>query len=205
MQNIQRAVFAGLHFVPNHRHFRIQICLEHGHIRHAVSFKPKCPTQVFVARVERFKIHRLVFGCSAVEVAACPVGEILEEFSSRLCALERHVLQQMRHPGLAIAFVPRAYQVNDINRDLGLGVVRKQQHAKTVRERVFRNSFNGGHLLHTCGQRLCPGCGSQDKDREKSRDEFFEAHVFTSFCDSAPNYTRAASGFGPVTRVPLLS
>ena len=34
---------------------------------------------------------------------------------------EIHVLQQVRHAGLAVAFVARAHQVGDVDGDLGLG------------------------------------------------------------------------------------
>ena len=119
VQHIERAVLAGFHLVPDHRHLGVKILLEHGHVRHAVLFQAQCPAQVIVAGVEGLKVHRLVGRCLAVEAAACPVGQLLEELSARLRALERHVLQQVRHTGLAIAFIARAHQVNHVHRDLG--------------------------------------------------------------------------------------
>ena len=126
MQDIQRAVLAVLHFVPDHRHFGIQILLQHGHIDHAGGFQLQRPTQVLVARVEGLVVHRLVVASGAVEVAPTAVGEFLEEFPARLGGLEHHVFQQVGHAGLAVAFIARANLVDHIDGGLGLGVIGEQ-------------------------------------------------------------------------------
>ena len=154
VEHIQRTVFPGLHLVADNRHFRIEIFLQHGHVDHAVGFKAQRPTQVFVACVERFEIHGLVGGGLTVEVPASAVGEVFEDFRARLRTFERHVLQKVRHAGFAVSFIPRTHQVHDIHRDLGLGVVRKQQHVKTIREGILRHSLNGCHFLNALRQRL---------------------------------------------------
>jgi hypothetical protein len=52
------------------------------------------------------------------------------------------------HTGLAVSFVAGSYQVSNINRDLGYGVIGKEENVKAVRESILRDSFNGSDLLN---------------------------------------------------------
>ena len=63
-------------------------------------------------------------------------------FGMRRRAFEQHVFQQVRHPGFAIAFVPRADEDRHVDRDDFLAVVGKQQNSNAVVELVFRDAFD---------------------------------------------------------------
>ena len=70
--------------------------------------------------------------------------------------LEDQVLEQMRHPGLAVVLVARADPIGHVHGDGLLGGVREQQHGEPVREPVLGNSFDGRHELDAAGNRgLC--------------------------------------------------
>jgi len=62
------------------------------------------------------------------------------------CALEDEVLEQVRHAGFAVAFVPRTHQVGDVDGDLLLAPVGDKQETKTVVEPVLGDASHGRHL-----------------------------------------------------------
>ena len=78
---------------------------------------------------------------------------------------EVHVLQQVRHAGLAVAFVARADQVRHVDRDLGVGGVGIEQHAQAVGEDILGDAADGGLLFNTWGKRLGES-GGTDKEGE---------------------------------------
>ena len=67
---------------------------------------------------------------------------------------EVHVLQQVRHAGLAIAFKARADQVGHVDRHLRAGRIGEQQHAQAVGIVVFGDAADGCLLLHALRQCL---------------------------------------------------
>ncbi len=75
-------------------------------------------------------------------------------FGCLVGALEQHVLEQVRHAGLAVALVARADEVGDVDRDRRLGGIGEEQHAQAVGEQVFGDAFDGGDPL-----RLARGAG----------------------------------------------
>ena len=72
----------------------------------------------------------------AVEFGAV-IGQFLLDVLARLGLEKQDVFQQVRHAGLAIALVARADHVGHVDRDLGVGGIREQQHAQAVGQRVF--------------------------------------------------------------------
>ena len=72
----------------------------------------------------------------------------------RLGLLEEHVLQQVRHARLAIAFVARAHQVSHVDRHLGLRSVGEKQDVQAVGQDVFGDALDGGDLLDALRQLL---------------------------------------------------
>ena len=156
---------------------------------HAIGLQVQRPAEVVVAGVDGLEVHGLVEGCGAVEVAGGAVGEVFEELAAVLCALEGHVLQEVGHSGLAIGFVARADAVDDVDGDLGLGVVGKQEDVQAVGKGVLRDSLDGGHLLNALRQGLSEG-GDSEKDGGCTESKTsFQEHRPT-FQISAANYMR---------------
>jgi hypothetical protein len=189
VEDVELAVFAGLHLVADHRHLAVEVLLEHGHVGHAVGLQVQRPAEVVVAGVDGLEVHGLVEGCGSVEVAGGAVGEVLEELAAVLGALEGHVLQEMGHAGLAIGFVARADAVDDVDGDLGLGVVGKQEDVQAVGKGVLRDALDGGHLLNALRQGLREGGDSQKDGGCNESEKPFEAHG-SPFQVSAANYMR---------------
>ena len=89
---------------------------------------------------------------------------------------EIHVLQQVRHAGLAVAFVTGAHQVGDVDGHLGVGLVGIEQHAQPVGERVFRDASHGGFLLYTLRQGLGKSVNGQCQSNGRDGKPGFRAH-----------------------------
>ena len=66
-------------------------------------------------------------------------------------ALEEHVLEQVGHAGLAVAFVARADEDGHVDGDVGRGGVGEEQDAQAVVEAVFGDAFNRGDLSGCIG------------------------------------------------------
>ena len=64
---------------------------------------------------------------------------------------EEQVLEQMRHAGLAGAFVTRADEIGDVDRDRAAAGVGKQQHTKSVGIGVFRDAGYRGPFVTPWG------------------------------------------------------
>ena len=84
------------------------------------------------------------------------VAERLGDVRMPRRALEDHVLQQMRHAGLAVTLLPRADQHGHVDRHLGLRLVGKEQRAQAVVELVFGDALDRRHLLRRIGRQARP-------------------------------------------------
>ncbi len=131
-EDLVGVVFAGFHFVADHRHFGVEIFLEHGHADHAVGFESERPAQIVVAGVEGLEVHGLVVLSGAVEQP--PPWSVSSLKISRPGGgrLEHHVFEEMGHACLAVSLVAGADAVDDVDGDFGLGVIGKQQDVETV-------------------------------------------------------------------------
>ena len=99
------------------------------------------------------------------------------------------MLQEVGHSGLAIGFVARADAVDDVDGDLGLGVVGKQEDVQAVGKGVLRDALDGGHLLNALRQGLSEGGDSQKDGGCNESEKSFQAHG-SPFQVSAANYMR---------------
>ena len=66
-------------------------------------------------------------------------------------ALEDHVLEQVGHAGLAVAFVARADEDGQVDGDVGRRGIGEEQNAQAVVEAVFGDTFDGGDLFQRWG------------------------------------------------------
>ena len=62
-------------------------------------------------------------------------------------ALEIHVLQQVRHAGLAVALMARSDFVGDIDADRATRLIGIEQDLQAVRQPVFGDPLDAAHLL----------------------------------------------------------
>ena len=72
-----------------------------------------------------------------MQAALCVEHGFIEGCRWRLLALEQHVLEEVCHPGLAVAFVARADEVGDVDGHGRLRGVGEQQDLEAVVERVL--------------------------------------------------------------------
>ena len=153
VENVDGVVVARLELVAHYRHFLVEQFLFYAHAGHALGFERQRPAQVLVRGGDRFVVIGAVVRRGAVPLGAA-VGHLLLDVLAALGAQEQHVLHQVRHPGFPVAFVARAHQVRDIHRNLGLGLIGKQQNPQAVGPGVLGDALDGGHLLNALGQRL---------------------------------------------------
>ena len=146
-QDRRRIVLAALELVADDGHLGVEDLLGELDVHHAIRLEAERPLQVVVRRRDGLVVVRPV-----VRGRAVPAGGVRDDLVLDLPAVGRldevHVLQQVRHAGLAVAFVPRAHQVGHVDRDLRLGRIGVQQHLQAVREVVLRDPAHGGTLLH---------------------------------------------------------
>jgi hypothetical protein len=87
---------------------------------------------------------------------------------------EVEVLEQVRHPRLAVALEPRADQVGHVDRHLRVRRVGKEQHAEAVGVGIFSDAAQGGFLFdaarHGLRKRRTGQCQHDRKGEE------FDAH-----------------------------
>jgi len=88
-------------------HLGIEVGLLDEAVHEAVRFERDGELEVFVGGGERLEIINAVHGGAAVEYRAVFL-ERLGHVRMIRCALEDHVLEQVRHAGLAVTLVPRA-------------------------------------------------------------------------------------------------
>ena len=151
-QHVEGKVLAGLEFVADHRHLGLEILLGNEAVDHAIGFQVERPVQVFSARREGFEVvgpieRRRPIGPRPV------LGQFLRNVPMLGRTLEDHVLQEVRHPGLAVPFISRSYQIGHVDSDLWLGSVRKQKEMEPVGESVLGDTLNRSDSLHALRER----------------------------------------------------
>ncbi len=164
VQDTQGAVFAHFEFIAHHGHFRIEIGAGDARMGHAIGFHFERPLEVFFL-LQSFEVVGAVVIRGSV-VAATAALDQFADLVQLVGALEQHVLQQMRHAGFAVAFVPGADQIGDCDGERRLGGIGKQQHLEPVVETIFGNPLDRRDF-RLCGAN--PGERSrQDGDGRKS-------------------------------------
>lgn len=165
LKDIGRAVFAGLVLVSHNGHFAVEVFTGDKRVHHTVGFEIERPVEVGVGRLEGLEIVGSIKPGGSI--GACAVlGEFLRDVGMFCRAFEHQVFQQVRHAGLAIAFVARPDEVGDVDRNGLFGRVGEEQDFQAVGgQPIFGDSFDGGDALDPGGQRrgsLCAGFGSAD-------------------------------------------
>nr|GFA64401.1 hypothetical protein [Tanacetum cinerariifolium] len=145
-------VFAALKLVAHHAELAVQVLLGNEGVDHAVGFQVERPLQILVGSGESFEVVGAVVPGRAIGAGAV-LGQLLRHVGVLGRALKHHVLQQVGHAAFAVAFVPRAHQVGDIDGSRGLRLVGKQQHPQPVGQPVFGDALHGGHLRDARRQR----------------------------------------------------
>ena len=101
-------VLAHFHFIAHHGKLGLQIFARDKAVNHAVRFHLQRPLQVVVVSGKGFEVIGTVVGRSAVKAHAA-FAQFLHDVAARGRALEHQMLQQMRHAGFAIVFMPAAH------------------------------------------------------------------------------------------------
>ena len=185
-----RGIFTALKLVADDGHLRLQILLLDEAVHEPVGLEIKGEFQIFIGRHQRLVIIHPVAGRASVELGAMLLKR-LGNVRMPGCSLEDHVLQQVRHAGLAIPLLPGAHQHRHVHRHLGLRLVRHQQGPQTVVELVFsdplhRSDFAG--WLRTMAELKQHGKGHSNGQTGKLHDPRFgpQPAKFKPF----PNFVR---------------
>ena len=159
VEQVAGGVFAALELVAHDRHFREQIFLLDEAVDEAVGFQVEREVEVVLAGRQGLEVVRAVDPRAAVEAGAALLQRLGNQRVRRR-ALEHHVLEQVGHARLAVAFMARAHQHRQVDRHRRLRIVGIQQHQQAVVEPVFRDAFDRLHL----GRR---GMGRRGRDGER--------------------------------------
>ena len=138
-----RAVLAALELVADDRHFRDQVLALDEAVDEAVGFELDAELEVLVGGRHGLEVVGAIDVGGAVEAGAV-VAQGLGHVGKRGRALEDHVLEQMGHAGLAVAFVARADQDGHVDGDRRPRRLGKKQHTGPVGQAVFGHAFDGG-------------------------------------------------------------
>ncbi len=157
MQYGGRAVLTPLELVAHHGHLAVQVLLGNVGVQHPVGFQPQGPLDVGLRRRKGLEIIRPVFRRGGVGFGTV-AGQLIRNLRMPRRALEIHVLQQVRHARLAVAFEARAHFVSHIYCRGRARVVREQQHLQSIGQAVLGHAFDGEHFLG-CGRGGRPGLG----------------------------------------------
>ena len=83
---------------------------------------------------------------------------------------EEHVLQEMRHPCFAVAFMPRPDEIGDVDRSFGFARIGKQENLKSVVQPVFGDSLDRRDFRDTLRKRLGE-CDRKNGNAEQNSSE----------------------------------
>jgi hypothetical protein len=140
------AVLSPLELVADDRHLRLEIFLPDEAVDHPVGFELDAELEVGGGRRHRLVIVGAVEPGGAVE-AGPVLFEDFRDLGERGRSLEHHVLEEVGHSGLAVAFVSGTDEDGEIDGDLRLGWVREQQNPEAIVEFVFGDSLHRSDQL----------------------------------------------------------
>ncbi len=163
-QDAEWAVLSHLHFVADDGHLAVEVDACHLRVDHAIRFHRERPLQVRGRGIEGFEVIRAVVPRGRVEAHAALVQLGFLVARGRR-ALEQHVLEQVRHAGLAVVLVARTDQVGQVDGRLRRARVREQQDREPVRERVLRDTLDG-RALRDAGRK-----GRRRRQRDEGGDD----------------------------------
>ena len=160
-QHEQRVVLAALELVAHDRHLGVERLLADEGLRHALGLDLDRELEVLRRRGEGLVVVRAVEARRAVHLHAA-AAELLPQVLDRRRAEEQHVLEQVRHAGLAVVLVARADAVGDRDRRGRLARVGEEDDLEPVVERVLGHALDRG----TGGD-----AGRELRERQRGREE----------------------------------
>ena len=152
-QDAAGVVLAAFHLVAHHRHLGVEVFARDVAVDHRIGQPAQVPAQVVVVGREAGGVVGAVEAGAAVGGQAA-LGELGPHLGVLGRALEQHVLQQVRHAGLADVLVARADAVGQVDGGGGLGVVGYQQDLQAVGQPVFVDALDRAHRGHAGRQGL---------------------------------------------------
>ncbi len=165
-QHVGGVVLAVLELVADHGHLGVEVAPADERIHHPVGLHRQRPVEVVAGRGERLEVIGAVPAGAAVEAHAA-AAELLHDVAAIGRALEHEVLEQVRHPGLAVILVRGADAVRDVDHRRRLRCVREQQHREPVGEPVLGDPLHARPLRDTRGKRGVGADGDEQGDEER--------------------------------------
>ena len=89
------------------------------------------------------------------------------------------MLEQVGHAPFAGAFMTRAHQVGDVDRQFGLGRIREEEQMKAVGIGILRDALDGGDLLNALRKGLAERRESQKQRGTGKGEVTISAHKQT--------------------------
>ena len=158
-QHAERGVLSRLELIAHHRELALEVLLRDEAVHHAIRLELQGPRDVRIRGGHGLEVVRAIVPGAAVR--SCAVrGELLRHVLVLGRALEHHVLQQVRHAGLAVAFVTRSDEIRDVDRRRRLRGVGEEEHVQPVGQRVLGDALDARELR-----------GSLAVRRERRRDQ----------------------------------
>ena len=170
-QHAEGGVLPGLELVTDDRELLAEVLLPDERVHEPVGLEVERPVEVRVRARHNFEVVRAVVPSAAVPLRAAVV-EFLRNIQVARRPLEDHVLDQVRHAGLAVALVPRPDHHGQVHRDRGLGRVGDEQDLEPVGQRVFGDPLDRGNPAGSgrrgsgrgCGSGALTRCGRRERD-----------------------------------------
>ena len=175
-QNAARIVLAQLEFVADDGHFRLQVLRSHERMHHPIRFEIKRPREIGIGGRHRLEVVRAIEPGGAIRSCA-PLCQFLRHVLVRRCALEKQMLEQVRHAGLAVPFMPRTNEVGDVDGDGRLGRVGEEQDTQAVGKAILGDPFHRSAFDGANRGRLRCGAGrlrTQRRGGNRQRRECYE-------------------------------
>jgi hypothetical protein len=157
-QDARGVVLAALQLVAHHRHLGVEVLLGDEARGHRVGRPAQEPVEVVVVRGPAREVVGAV-GAGRAVGAHAPAGALRPRVGVGRRAEEDEVLEQVRHPRLAVVLVLRAHEVGDVDRGGGFRGVGREQDSQAVGEVVLGDALDGGDAGHALrqGDFLRPG------------------------------------------------
>ncbi len=167
-QQAERAVLPGLELVAHDRHFALEVLPGDPGVDHPVGLDVEHEREQLVGGRKRLEIVGAIERGRAV-VARAALQELALRAGVARRALEQHVLEQVRHPALAVALVTRSDEVGDVDGDRVLGGVGKEQDLEPVRQVVFADAAHRRAAADPFGQ-LLGGRDRREQNEERGKE-----------------------------------
>ncbi len=146
IEDRRRAVLAALEFVADDRHLRCEILATNQTVDHPVGFETNGELEILIGGRQCLVVIGAVEPGCAIKIGPV-VLQSLRNVGMVGSPLEKHVLQQVGHAGLAVPFMAGADEQSEVDRDLWLRRVFKQEDFQPVFEPILGDSLDRGDEL----------------------------------------------------------